>query len=402
MTIYSHSRLSTFQQCPLKYKYQYITNPDVEKKDSIEAFMGSRCHEALEKLYKLVINSRIMTRQELLDYYKQRWDEEWNDNINIVSEDLTAEDYYVQGVKGLGLYYDRYHPFDSDKTLATERRIQIDLAGDGHYVLQGFIDRISEEGDGHYKIHDYKTERRMKEQEEYDRDRQLALYQIGIGTMYADVKSVELIWHNLIFDKEIRSSRTPQQLEELKTETIALIQEVENAIAEDNLPYIESNLCDWCEYFSICPAKKHFHITAQLEPDKFELEDGVQLVNRYVEVKEGISELEREKAFLEEKLFEYCKQLSVEVVRGYDKKVKVTNKPSYKFKYSLTGNPEEEEAVKQLLKERGIYDKFVALNYSKLNSQMSKDELSDEIKGLLREHVVLVDGNPRFTVSKIK
>jgi len=402
MTVYSHSRLNTYQNCPLKFKFQYITKPEIEKKDSVEAFMGSRCHESLEKLYKLLLNSRLLTKKELLDDYKQRWDEKWHDDIYIVRKDLNQQNYFDQGQKSLSEYYDHYHPFDRDKTISIEQKVMVDLNGDGKYRLQGFIDRLSEEGEGHYKIHDYKTERKFKEQKDFVSDRQLALYQIGISEMYADVKSVELIWHYLIFDKEARSIRTPEQLTQLKQETIALIQEVEQAVAEDNLPYKESLLCDWCEYFSICPAKKHFHITEALEPEKFDLDDGVQLVNRYDDVKNAIKELGLEKALLEEKLLGYCKQLSIEVVRGSDKQVKVKFEPAYKFKYSLTGNPEEEERLIQFLKERGIYDKFVALNYSKLNSQMKKKELSDEIKSLLKEHLVLIAGAPRFNLSKIK
>ena len=40
MVQYSHSRLSTFEQCPLRFKYQYIDKIKREE-DSIEAFMGN-------------------------------------------------------------------------------------------------------------------------------------------------------------------------------------------------------------------------------------------------------------------------------------------------------------------------------------------------------------------------
>lgn len=50
MPIYSHSRLSTFEQCPNKYKLHYIDKVETEAEQSIEAFLGSRAHETLEKL----------------------------------------------------------------------------------------------------------------------------------------------------------------------------------------------------------------------------------------------------------------------------------------------------------------------------------------------------------------
>jgi putative RecB family exonuclease len=43
MTVYSHSRLSCFEQCPQKFKLQYIDKVETEVEESIEA---------LEKLYR--------------------------------------------------------------------------------------------------------------------------------------------------------------------------------------------------------------------------------------------------------------------------------------------------------------------------------------------------------------
>ena len=52
MTIYSHSRLNTFEQCPQKFKLKYIDKVETDVEESVEAFLGSRAHETLEKLYR--------------------------------------------------------------------------------------------------------------------------------------------------------------------------------------------------------------------------------------------------------------------------------------------------------------------------------------------------------------
>ncbi|WRQ72956.1 MAG: PD-(D/E)XK nuclease family protein [Methanosarcinales archaeon Met12] len=53
MTVYSHSRLSTYENCPLQYKHNHIDKIRLEPEiTGIEAFMGIRVHEALEKLYR--------------------------------------------------------------------------------------------------------------------------------------------------------------------------------------------------------------------------------------------------------------------------------------------------------------------------------------------------------------
>ena len=52
---YSQSRLGTFDNCRLQYKYEYIEKPKLEVEiETIEAFRGGVVHKVLEELYKLV------------------------------------------------------------------------------------------------------------------------------------------------------------------------------------------------------------------------------------------------------------------------------------------------------------------------------------------------------------
>jgi putative RecB family exonuclease len=63
MTTYSHSRLSAFEDCRLKYKFAYIDHIKREG-DSIEAFMGSRFHEVMERVY-LKVSKHPLTQSKL-------------------------------------------------------------------------------------------------------------------------------------------------------------------------------------------------------------------------------------------------------------------------------------------------------------------------------------------------
>jgi len=42
MSIYSHSRLTTFENCPYKYKLKYIDRVEIEDFETVEAFLRSR------------------------------------------------------------------------------------------------------------------------------------------------------------------------------------------------------------------------------------------------------------------------------------------------------------------------------------------------------------------------
>ena len=51
--LYSHSRLSNFENCPKKFHYRYVLRIPSEF-ESIEGFVGKRVHEVLERLYLAV------------------------------------------------------------------------------------------------------------------------------------------------------------------------------------------------------------------------------------------------------------------------------------------------------------------------------------------------------------
>jgi putative RecB family exonuclease len=120
--------------------------------------------------------------------------------------------------------------------------------------LQGYIDRLVDLGGGHFEIHDYKTSRRLPTQADVDRDRQLALYQLGVMQQFTGVRSVRLVWHYLAHDRMLTSSRTPEQLRQLRDEVVALIGRIEEATARRDFPAHKSVMCDWCEYRAVCPA----------------------------------------------------------------------------------------------------------------------------------------------------
>ena len=272
MPIYSHSRLSTFETCPRQYWYAYIGRPEIEKVDTVEAFLGSRVHDALEELYKRLLGGQAMDADELVAWYERLWERNWHDNIRIVSEAFRAEDYREVGRESLRAYHRRYHPFDQSRTLRLEAKVFVALDEGARYRLQGYIDRLAQRADGTYEVHDYKTSRHIPTQAEADSDRQLALYQFGVERMWDDVEEVDLIWHYLRFDKEVRSRRSPEQLASVKADCIALIDEIEShGLEEASFPTCPSNLCDWCAYQTICPARKHAlrrscHGLAQLRP----------------------------------------------------------------------------------------------------------------------------------------
>jgi putative RecB family exonuclease len=249
--IYSHSRLSSFEDCPRKFHYRYVQKlaPDTE---SIEAFLGKRVHEVLERLYRFTGAGRVPSLGRVLERFRLWWEEHFDARrVRIVREGLDSEHYRRVGERCLAGYYRRHYPFDADETLGLEERVVFSLDAAGDYRIQGFIDRVVRTRDGALEIHDFKTSARVPRQDRLDRDRQLALYQLGLAERYGRPQAVRLVWHYLACDQVRTSQRTPEQLEALRVETVALIDRIR---AEQEFAARPGPLCPWCEFNDVCEA----------------------------------------------------------------------------------------------------------------------------------------------------
>ena len=251
MPVFSHSKLSTFEQCKLKYKFRYIDKiiPDIDK--TIESHLGSVVHSTLEWLYTEIKKNKLPTIDDVIVNYSENWKEDYEEEIPIMRKDMTVNDYFNKGIQFLINYYTKHKPFD-DNTIAIEKGIIFNLDSEGKYKIRGFIDRLvynlkTQE----YEVHDYKTSGRLPSDESIENDRQLALYSIAIKEAFNHEKRVILVWHYLAFNKKIVSKRTDDQLNQLKEETLNLIKEIESTTV---FPPRKSPLCNWCEYKPICPA----------------------------------------------------------------------------------------------------------------------------------------------------
>ena len=250
MATYSHSKIKTYEQCPQKYKFRYIDRIEPPFR-TIEVFLGDIVHQTIEKLYRDLPDSRPIPRNRLISYYEQRWKEDYSSKIRVVRRGTTPQDYFATGRKMVSSYYRRFYPFTQGTTVGLELDVSFPIASGTEF--QGVVDRLVQGTDGAYEVHDYKTSRWLPSLEDLRRDRQLSLYELAIRQRWPEVGNVSLVWHYLAFDRQLQLKRTAEELEQAKRSALRIIGQIEK---EARFPTHETRLCDWCEYYGICPAKQ--------------------------------------------------------------------------------------------------------------------------------------------------
>lgn len=384
---YSHSSLNAFKDCPRRFAFQYLEKPSVEKRESIEAYLGTICHAAVQQIYKDLLLSRRMTLEETLAFYEAEWDRERPERFWIVKERYNEDNYRETGRRFVKDFYEEEAPFEDGRTIGIEKKLQIDLGcGKG---LVGYVDRLVDHGEGRFEIIDYKTGADLPGLAELEKNWQLPLYHLGIKQMLPEAGEVTCTWHYLAHRKKLSLRRSSAQLDELVREVTALIGQIESTSQFDPKP---NSLCSWCDYEPICPARKHLFTVAALPAEKFSKDEGVRLVDAYMEAKRKKEAAEGEVKTLEEKIFLYAEQYRMSAVRGTRDKLKVWIKEGAAKLVSREEDPLAAAAVAAVLKHHGLWDRFSNLASFALMKAIDEGELPpavlEELRPFLRREKV--------------
>jgi putative RecB family exonuclease len=354
---YSHSRIGTFLNCPRQYKFQYVEKAIVEKLVSVEAFLGSAVHNALEKLYQHKQNGRVMPLEELIDIYARFWEGPDKDRIKVTRENLGVEDFIKVGRAGLEKFYQQYHPFDDGKTLALEKKITFPLDEGGRFSFTGKVDRLAMREDKTVEIIDYKTQSALPTQRDLETNDQMALYQIGIKHLWPDFEKIEVKQHFIRHGVTMSATLPDDIIEEIREATVQNILAIEYAVREDDFPVRESRLCDWCLYYDLCPAKRHKLALEGRQDEDFDEKIGYDLAGKYLELNENIKKQESELKALKADIVKFCDESGLTVLQASHGSLKVTSTETIGFP-SKTADERAYLDLSLMLRGAGLDDCF--------------------------------------------
>lgn len=396
MANWSHSRLESFRKCPRQYFYRYVARVKLpDEPESIEQFLGSRVHEALEWLYREVQRGGAPTVDELLAKFRELWDAEWHDAVVSPGDARPPLEQRREAERWLAEYHARHAPFAGLRIVEVEMRLNFPLDDAGRVNWVGFIDRLDVAADGTWRIHDYKTNRKLPTQQEKDEDPQLAYYEMGIRKRWPkQVERVELAWHFLKFDVSITSRRTPEQLGAVREQALVTIADAESRIPnEAAFPTHESRLCAWCAFQQVCPVRRHLFKVAALPPNKFANEPGVTLVDTWTgleakrrELKTAMEAIEAEIEQVKEALAGFAEREGLEVVAGSEREATVKHGESVVFPRK-TVEAEEAAALEAQLRDSPWWAEASSLDRAALKRLWDRRaSLDADLRALLEEH----------------
>jgi hypothetical protein len=273
---------------------------------------------------------------------------------------------------------------DRGKILATELQINFPLE---NYLITGFIDRLDQKSEGHYEIHDYKTSSRLPTRAACMSERQLALYHVGILDAYPDALQVDLVWHYLRFDQEIRLSKSLKELEEVKTKTLELIHTIEK---DQCFSPNESALCAWCEYTPLCPSRKYHRSGGVPYRKSKAIDKSSALLQRYTRLHQSIQSQENQLFLLRDQMKKLKQEIeaysqSNECQEFHNSEASLLLKKRKRISFPDL-NENDTNILQEWLDKKQLWKELSSLDLQKIRQYMQNGQRDPEIKKKLLEY----------------
>ena len=174
--LFSFSELSTINECPMQYYYQYIEK--IKGRDNVYSFMGNIIHEFIENFYDKSISKEYMLKQ-----YKTEFN-----NCQYSFDKESIKDNYFSSIID---YIERLKPLDNVR-FEQEKLVYFPLDTFKpeleNFAFHGFIDLLIHHKDNSVSIIDYKTSTKYTEKERLKKSYQLVLYAIALEYLGYRVK----------------------------------------------------------------------------------------------------------------------------------------------------------------------------------------------------------------------
>ncbi len=247
---FSYSKMSAFKNCPYNYKKLYVDK--VAPRPQSFFSIGHSCHETMEEFFTYPYQPSIRDMKKM---FENNWHREgYRDEKEEMEYKKKAWDWLLR-------YYRKYIDGQYIQAYAVEKYFQLPIGDD--YVIIGYIDRLQKNPDGSFEILDYKTDPKLRTQEQLDSDLQLTSYYWAMKEVGIEVSRLSLDF--LKFTQRISTSRSPSDIPpfiDMVNEVVGNMEKSEKEVKKNPEKADEifkpkiNKYCGGCDFFEECPKKE--------------------------------------------------------------------------------------------------------------------------------------------------
>lgn len=242
----SPSRASSFQDCPLQFRFASIQG--LPQPPGFHAVKGNVVHRALELLLRLSAPERTReAARDAMSSSRHEYEPKY-DFVGLNLDDSAAREFWTDCGRLVDAYFDLEDPATLDD-VELELRVEAPL---GTFSVRGIVDRLERAPDGGLVITDYKTGRAPRESDVGNKMRQLEMYAYMVRALRGELPSRMRLMY--LKDKVVLEQQpTDTSMKFVEKRTIALFEAIERACTSGNFPPRRSGLCNFCNFKQWCP-----------------------------------------------------------------------------------------------------------------------------------------------------
>jgi len=235
----SASSIKTYEQCPRKYYFTYIEKAPKQEHDFFD--LGNLCHETLETFhteYMIKGGDKKGLSKMMGDAFSEARKHFPALSDTLVTDAKTMMADYLKVVQKNGMPIVKF----------CEKDFSFNISED--VMIRGFIDRMDITKDGKFRIMDYKTTKNAQYLEPF----QLLVYGIWLKHEYPKMK--EFTGAYVLLKHQSTLKEYNFNLIDIEETEKKLLSYAKNIKSENLWITIPGKLCNYCDFYSICPAQK--------------------------------------------------------------------------------------------------------------------------------------------------
>lgn len=231
----SNSKLTTFDQCKLKYKKQYVERADPDPDQDMNALrFGSFIHRILEDGYE---KNSVSELQVIAEGVRSEYP-------------FNPKKYSEKKIEKCLINFLRFNAGLS-KTVGVELRYQAEIGPD--MTVNGIIDRVVQGTAGGYLVIDYKTSKREKSQFDLYSDTQMMGYAYAIAKQYnALPENIVCAHYYPVTDNFVTIQYSRAQINNYQRMMVDKMWKIRK-LKKDQLCPQKNEYCNWCQFKNQCP-----------------------------------------------------------------------------------------------------------------------------------------------------